>query len=280
MAESEKQRQAFRVEVNEPVVITLPDAGRKMGARLLDISEGGCRLRARGVIPRSGVSFGWKGPSGVLELRGEMVGARVTKNKSAEFHVHFEMPQVEKDRLVAELHEIQRRVAFKAPEPALSDEDRIGRAKRKAYRAPVKFPVSFKSQDKLRDLAGTSHDLSIGGMLLISPEELEPGSEIEVEFTLPLDAVELGGEQREVVEQTPFGPRKVKKLVAVKPFQPVSTSAKVIKRVGAMTEGVAYGLQFLDLAPFTAEEIARFVHAFQLTQVRRVAAAAESRGAR
>lgn len=274
--EQEKQRQAFRVEINEPIVVSLEDAGRKMTVTLVDISEGGCRARTRLCIPRSQVAFMWKGPTREIKVWGEMVGARITRSKATEFNVKFEMPQVEKDALVSELHEVQRRIAFKPPEPALHDTDKIGRAKRKAYRAPVKFPVMLKDKEKMRDVAGMGGDLSVGGMLLIIPESMVEGAEIVLEFTLPLEAVDLGGEQREVTEQTPFGPRKVKKLVPVRPFEQVTTKAKIVKRLGAMPEGTAYGVQFLALAAFTSEEVARFVHAFQLTQVRRVAAAADS----
>jgi c-di-GMP-binding flagellar brake protein YcgR len=269
---SEKHRQAFRLEINEPAVVSLEDGARKMSVTLVDLSEGGCRVRSQLCLPYSQIVFNWKGPTKELKLYGEMVGARITPRKGTEFNVKFDMPQVEKDALVSELVEIQRRIAFKPVEPSAPPEtDKIGRAKRKAYRAPCKFAVVYKDKEKMHDVPGVASDLSIGGMLLVVPESLAEGATITVEFTLPTEAVDLGGEQREVVEQTPFGPRKVKKLVPVRPFEAVTTQAKIVKRLGAMPEGTAYGVQFLSLSAFTSEEIARFVHAFQLTQVRRVA---------
>lgn len=276
----EKQRQAFRLDVNEDIVVTLEEAGRTMSATLVDLSEGGCRLRTRLCIPQSQIAFEWKGPSAKLKLWGQMVGARITDKKAAEFGVRFEMNQVDKDKLVSELHEIQRRMAFKATEPtaasAAAAESGVGRAKRKSYRAPVKFPISFKSKEKMHEIVGMAGDLSVGGILLISPEPLTEGLEIELDFVMPVEAVDLGGEQREVVEHGPFGQRKVKKLIPVRPFEPVHAKAKVLKRVGAMPEGTAYGTSFTDLSAFMGEEVARFVHAFQLTQLRRAAAAADS----
>jgi c-di-GMP-binding flagellar brake protein YcgR len=276
--EQEKHRQAFRLDVNEDIVVTLEEVGRSMSATLVDLSEGGCRLRTRLCIPQSQIAFEWKGPSNKLKLWGQMVGARITERKVAEFGVRFEMAQVEKDKLVSELHEIQRRMAFKPTEPTSSTlpDTGVGRAKRKAYRAPVKFPVSFKSKEKMHEVVAMAGDLSIGGVLLITPEPVTEGSEIELDFVMPVEAVDLGGEQREVLEQGPFGQRKVKKLIPVRPFEPVHAKAKVLKRVGAMPEGTAYGTSFVDLSAFMGEEIARFVHAFQLTQLRRAAAAADS----
>jgi len=277
MAEQEKLRQAFRLDVNEEIIVTLEDAGRTMNAMLVDLSEGGCRVRTRLCFPQSQLTFTFKGPTNKLKLWGQMVGARITDTKSAEFGVRFEMPQAEKDKLVAELHEIQRRQAFKPTGPPTSVPDGgVGRAKRKAYRAPVKFPVSYKAKNKMNEVVALAADLSVGGILLITQEQLQEGTEIEVDFLMPVEEVDLGGDQREVVENGPFGQRKVKKLIPVRPFESVHTKAKVLKRVGATPEGTAYGTTFIDLGAFMAEEIARFVHAFQLTQLRRAAAAADA----
>lgn len=275
---SEKQRSAFRLDVNSVIQIQLESLGRTMNATLVDLSEGGCRLRTPLCLPNSTIAFMWTGPAQEpMRLWGAMVATRITDYKETEFGVRFEMTQVEKDRLVNELHEIQRRIAFKPAEmEAQLDANALGRAKRKSYRAPVRFPVTIKLKGKANELAGSAQDLSIGGLLLVSPEKLEEGSEADVQFTMPVEAVDLGGDQRDVVERTPFGERKSKTLVPVRPFEPVSAKIKVIKRAGATSGGTAYGTSFMDLAPFTGEEIARFVHAYQLTQLRRAAAAADS----
>jgi c-di-GMP-binding flagellar brake protein YcgR len=275
MAETEKLRQAFRLEVNEDIVITLEGMGRSMGATLVDLSEGGCRVRTRLCIPHSQLEFKWKGPKGTIKLWGAMVGIRITEQKATEFGVRFEMPQIEKDKLVQELHEIQRRMAFKT-EPTQAGESAVGRAKRKAYRAPIKFPISYKVKGGMHEQVAIAADLSIGGLMLITQESIAEGSEVELDFVMPVEAVDLGGEQREVVENTPFGQRRVKKLVPVRPFEPIRCKAKVIKRIGASPDGTAYGTSFFEMPAFTTEEVARFVHAFQLTQLRKAAAAADA----
>ncbi|HEY1729769.1 MAG TPA: PilZ domain-containing protein [Candidatus Baltobacteraceae bacterium] len=275
MADAEKQRTAFRLEVNEDIVITLDGIGRSMGATLVDLSEGGCRVRTRLCIPYSQLQFKWKGPKSQIKLYGEMVGIRITEQKTTEFGVRFEMPQNEKDILVQELHEIQRRMAFKT-EPTEGGDSGIGRAKRKAYRAPIRFPISYKVKGGMHEQVATAADLSIGGLMLITPDAIPENTEVELDFVMPVEAVDLGGEQREVVENTPFGQRKVKKLVPVRPFEPIHCKAKVVKRIGATAEGTSYGTSFFEMPAFTTEEVARFVHAFQLTQLRKAAAAADA----
>jgi c-di-GMP-binding flagellar brake protein YcgR len=275
MAETEKLRAAFRLEVNEDIVIKLEGLDRSMGAILVDLSEGGCRLRTRLCIPYSQLAFSWKGPREQIKLWGEMVGIRITEQKATEFGVRFEMPQNEKDKLVQELHEIQRRMAFKT-EPTQAGESGVGRAKRKAYRAPIKFPISYQVKGGMHEQVAIAADLSIGGLMLITQETIPEGSEVELDFVMPVEAVDLGGDQREVVENTPFGQRKVKKLVPVRPFEPIHCKAKVVKRIGASPDGTAYGTSFIEMAEYTTEEVARFVHAFQLTQLRKAAAAADA----
>jgi c-di-GMP-binding flagellar brake protein YcgR len=119
-------------------------------------------------------------------------------------------------------------------------------------------------------------DLSIGGVMIITNETIAEGAEVELDFVMPVEAVDLGGDQREVIENTPFGQRKVKKLVPVRAFEPIHAKAKVMKRIGASPEGTAYGTSFIEMPAFTTEEVARFVHAFQLTQLRKAAAAADA----
>ncbi|MGH7330539.1 MAG: PilZ domain-containing protein, partial [Polyangiaceae bacterium] len=89
--EPEKQRQAFRLDVNEDIVVTLEEACRTMSETLVDLSEGGCRLRTRLCIPQSQIALEFKGPSNKIKLGGQMVGSRITEKKAAEFGVRFEM---------------------------------------------------------------------------------------------------------------------------------------------------------------------------------------------
>lgn len=272
-------RAAFRLDVNAAVQIQFVDLGRQMNMILVDLSGGGCRLRAGVSIPaNTKIAFEWTGPSRKpLRLTGTIVGSKMADPKTAEYGIKFEMPVAERDALAAELQEIQRRQAYKPAEPVKAhvDESLGGRAKRKAYRANVQFPVSVRAIVDQREtqFAGIANDLSEGGVLLIVPKELEEGADVIVRFTLPNGAVDLGGEEREIVEIGPFGERRVKKTIPVRPFESVEARAKIMKALGpASGGGFSHGTSFQQLAPFVREEIARFVHAYQVTQLRRSAA--------
>ncbi|MGA3037717.1 MAG: PilZ domain-containing protein [Vulcanimicrobiaceae bacterium] len=278
---SEPRRQAFRLDVNAEITVRLADLGRDLKLTLVDISDGGGRLRSTVKLPpQTRVAFAWMGPSREpIALNGRIVAVRMSDPKTAEYGIQFEMPEAAKDKLAHELAEVQRRKAYKPadmPAHVIDDGDVGGRAKRQGYRAAVTFPVFVKAPNKdgrIVPVRAEALDLSIGGMLVAMPGEYEEGIGIELSFTMPVGAVDMGGEEKEVMEQTPFGERRVKKLVPVRPFDPINCKAKLVKKTGSARNGIpTFGIGFADLSAFLKEEIARFVHAHQLSQLRKAAA--------
>ncbi len=281
----EPRRQAFRLDVNAELTVRLSDLKRELRLLLVDISESGARFRA-GVklAPQTRVTFNWMGPSRQpIAINGHVVAVRMTDPRTAEYGIQFNMPVADRDRLAHELAEVQRRRAYRpaagehplAEAAANNEADLGGRAKRQGYRAALQFAVVARINKDGRWSAARAEaqDISTGGMLLALPGSYEEGTELQLMFTLPLGAVDLGGEEKEVLEQTPFGERRVKKISPVRAFDPIEAKARIVKKTGGAKNGVPlYGVGFAELAPFLQEEIARFVHAFQVTQLRKAAA--------
>jgi len=282
MAEPQK-RQAFRLDVNAELTVLLADMKRELKLLLVDISEGGARFRSSVKLPpQTRVVFSWMGPSRqAIAVTGEIVAVRMTDPRTAEYGIRFTMPVAERDRLARELAEVQRRRAFHtgdghaAPGAPPDAAELGGRAKRQGYRAAVSFPIQIRAMKdgRWQPVRGEVQDISSGGMLLAIAGTWDDGTELQLNFNLPLGAVDMGGEEKEIVEQTPFGERRVKKLAPVRPFEPIEAKAHIVKKTGGARNGVPlYGVGFDDLSQFLQEEIARFVHAFQITQVRKSAA--------
>jgi c-di-GMP-binding flagellar brake protein YcgR len=281
----EPRRQAFRLDVNAELTVRLADLKRELRLLLVDISESGARFRA-GVklAPQTRVTFNWMGPSRQpIPINGHVVAVRMTDPRTAEYGIQFNMPVADRDRLARELAEVQRRRAYRpaagdhplAEAAANSEADLGGRAKRQGYRAALQFAVVARINKEGRWTAARAEaqDISTGGMLLALPGSYDEGTELQLMFTLPLGAVDLGGEEKEVLEHTPFGERRVKKISPVRAFDPIEAKARIVKKTGGAKNGVPlYGVGFAELAPFLQEEIARFVHAFQVTQLRKAAA--------
>ncbi|MBV8355952.1 MAG: PilZ domain-containing protein, partial [Candidatus Eremiobacteraeota bacterium] len=218
---------------------------------LVDLSGGGCRLRAGvNIPPNTKLSFQWTGPSKQpLRLSGIIVAQRMAEKKVAEYGIKFVMPEADRDKLANELFEIQRRLAFKpveAPKTKIEKDETLGgHAKRQAFRVPIVFAVTVrgkaKKDGKMFQFKGNANDLSMGGLLLVSPMKLEEGDEVTIRFTLPVHAVEMGGEVKEVIESGPFGQRKVKKMTPVRPFEPVEANARIVAEKGSLLGGLGFG---------------------------------------
>lgn len=277
---SEKQRQAFRLNVNAEINVRLDDDKRTFKLLLLDISESGARFRSSLPIPpQARLAFNWMGPSREpIGVSGRIVAARAVSVVTMEYGVQFDLPVAVRDRLARELLEVQRRRAYRPADSGprtISDGEVGGRAKRQGYRAAVQFPVTVRALKEGRWLRvrGEAQDLSTGGILIAMPGTYDEGTQLVMSFTLPLGEVNLGGEEKEVIEQTPFGERKTKKLISVRPFDPISAKALVTKKgAGARNGMLTFGTRFVELEPFVKEEIARFVHAYQVTKLRKAAA--------
>jgi c-di-GMP-binding flagellar brake protein YcgR len=262
--------------------VHLPDLRRELRPLLVDISETGARFRTPFKLPQhTRVAFTWLGPSKErIPITGHVVAAHKTESRAIDYGVVFSMPAADKDRLARDLAEMQRRRAFRAgreggpkrdPQPR-SD----GRERRRGYRASLRFPVHVRARKEGRSLSvrADAHDVSTGGMLVALPGAYDDGTELQVTFTLPLHVVDHGGDETVTVEQTPFGPRRVKKTLPVRPFEQIEAKAHIVHKRGAESSPL-YGVTFADFSPFLQEEIARFVHAYQLTQLRKSAAQAE-----
>ncbi|MGH7659360.1 MAG: PilZ domain-containing protein, partial [Vulcanimicrobiaceae bacterium] len=247
------------------------------------MSEYDARLRAGVMLPpQTGVSFRWVGPSReAIVVHGHVSDIRMADKRTAEYAIEFNMPADTQDHLARELQRLHRR---KLPRPVLAlapaafeDDESDGLADlessrdRKAYRAMVQFPVGVKTvrKGKIVTLEAEARDLSIGGMMLLLPDELEDGADLELSFALPADA--HGTETtKEVVEMTPFGERRVRKSAPKRRIEQLFVKARVLKKTGNARNGSPlYGVEFVEVPAFLTEEVARWIHAHQIKQLRK-----------
>jgi hypothetical protein len=146
-------------------------------------------------------------------------------------------------------------------------------ADRKAYRTVVQFPVTVQVKKNAQTwipLRGEARDLSIGGMMLALPEEFEKGTELEVAFHLPFDHEAHDANNKVVVEVTPFGERRRNTSTPVRPFEQIQTRARIIKVLGNARNGQPlFGVRFVGLSGLLEDEVARWIHAHQLIQLRK-----------
>jgi c-di-GMP-binding flagellar brake protein YcgR len=168
---------------------------------------------------------------------------------------------------------------FLEPEPGVFSfgkkpgRTRVVDQKRTAYRASVEFPVLYTVDGRAGTRGASANDLSAGGLRLMGDEDLINGSVVNFRFTLPNDMVRSVQVEKEIEEKTPFGTRKRKIMVPPAPFDAMVIRSKVvIAFLNVKRRKFAHGVQFLEIDDRSREEIQRFIHIWQIRQLRERAA--------
>lgn len=141
--------------------------------------------------------------------------------------------------------------------------------KRAAFRMPVEFDVFYTLHGRDGRRYARANDLSSGGLRLSTDEDLINGSMLVLDFVLPGEFVEGLTIEKEVFKQTPFGLRPESVKTTPAPFDPMRVNATVLSTFYIpATKSLAHGVKFVDVDEVTQEELHRFIHLWQLHQIR------------
>ncbi|MEO9171180.1 MAG: PilZ domain-containing protein [Candidatus Baltobacteraceae bacterium] len=140
---------------------------------------------------------------------------------------------------------------------------------RSSFRVPVEIDVRYTLRNREGERCGRATDLSSGGLRLVTDEDFEPESVLDMEFTLPDGFLAGLAVEKPVFEQTPFGLRPETVKMPPAPFAPVRISAVVLSTYYVTsTKSLAHGTKFVELEERGQEELQRYVHLRQLHQIR------------
>jgi PilZ domain len=141
--------------------------------------------------------------------------------------------------------------------------------KRSSFRMPVEFDVLYTLRGRQGRRHGRANDLSAGGLRLSTDEDFLKGSVLDLDFQLPDDFIGELTIEKEVFKQTPFGLRPETVKSTPPPFAPMRMSATVLSTFFVpSTKQLAHGVKFTEIEPETQEELQRFIHLWQLHQIR------------
>ena len=141
--------------------------------------------------------------------------------------------------------------------------------KRASYRASIEFPIVYIVDGREGTRTANANDLSVGGIRLLGDEDFTKDTVIDFRFTLPTAEVANVFIEKEVTERTAFGDRKRRVKTPPTPFEPFDIAGKiVIAFYNLSTKRFAHGVRFLHLPQRTEDEIQRFIHLYQLKQLR------------
>jgi hypothetical protein len=267
------KRSGYRQHLDLPVQFRVAGIRLTVGGTIVNVSISGCRFRSWIAIDRGAqVEFDWPREGVHLHLAGAIVTRETSREGAAfEYGVEFtELSPVQSDLLAKEINEAQRREALNRSMQARALElSPSERNRRQSYRAHTEFPVDLIFDDrKTAPLTVTATDISAGGLRVVLDRELTEREELTVRFRLSADVLKIfpQGEIEEFV-QTPFGVRKHSKNRR-RPFEEMRLRSRVAARLKDWCGRPAYGIAFIEIDAYTREEIARFIHAVQLQQLR------------
>lgn len=209
-------------------------------------------------------SFGLSGRPSVI-ARGR-IASRTQNGPRFIYRVVLDrMSGSEADELARTVNEAHRRVAMqRSLARSLPSTDGLTR---RAVRVSSEFEVQIRTAKENAKPARCA-DISAGGMMIACRETLVDGMAIEVRFTLPDDVLDVHPEEtvtldirkREVVRSTRSDLRR--------PFGEMVILARVASHQVLPSGEYGYGLAFHNLDAYTAEEIARYAHAAQISKKR------------
>lgn len=144
-----------------------------------------------------------------------------------------------------------------------------GGQKRTAFRMPVEFPVFYTLVGRRGRRSATANDLSAGGLRLLADEDFFKGSMCSLQFRVPDDFLSTMTIDKEIYEETPFGKRAKSAKVHPPPFEEFKLDAKIlVPFFDLRRRRFAYGISFVDVETSVTEELQRFIHLWQLNQIR------------
>jgi c-di-GMP-binding flagellar brake protein YcgR len=266
------ERRFYRQSIELPIVITVGGLPAPVYGTLINISESGCRFRSLIVIDRNrSVEFQLqRAGRPALALRGHVVTrATPVQGGGSEYGVKFDtVSDAERESLAKEIAEMQRR------EAAARNDGRNGpvqpldeKQRRRNVRTLASFPIRYRLPNRGSE-EGDASDISAGGLRLRSAQTLAIDSALELRFTLPSEILGVYPPAAERAEISPFGQRRVRIPDNRRPFSELTIRGRVVSRFAQTRTHTIYGVQFLDLDGYAREEIARFMHAVQLSKLR------------
>ena len=267
------KRRFFRQSIELPIAFSVVGLPAPVHGTLINISETGCRLRSLILVERnSGVEFELRRPQHpVFQLNGRVI-ARTAPERGGgfEYGINFEaMPPDERQKLAHQIRALQRRDAKARAEKLPPDVPPPSGSKQRRASVRTFAPFALRYRIARRaSRAARGNEVSTGGLRLTASEAIPNGTILQLRFTLPSSYLEAYPPKAERTEITPFGPRTIRIPDNRRPFEEMKIHGRVVARFLRSNGNHVYGIAFTDIDGYEREEIARFNHAVQLTNLR------------
>lgn len=265
-------RKSYRLAANINVEVDVPNIAVPVPATLADISEGGCQIVSR-VMLLKGVTMQFK-----LPLEGKppllLTGTIRSANSRAEtrtfiYGVQFgKLRPADQDAIYQFVVERQRKDLHAKTSAAANTAAAQSSKGRSAYRAQRMFPVTFVVTGLPVRGTAMALDLSRGGTRVAFNDQLEESRGLELRFTLPSEVLKVLTHHEVSRAESLFSRDNRVKEIKPKDFAELRIHAKILPGAERVKNKFVYRLVFQSPTQAFQEEIDRYVHAAQLTELK------------
>lgn len=279
---AQNDRKHFRLALNLPIDIVVPSAPVALPATLGDLSEGGCRIVCKSMLLRdSDIAFELKRDGKApVKLTGKVMSVDYKQgNKMFHYGVRFNrLRPADSDAVYQYIVEQQRR-AIKSNDP----EQRApapGRPalrsvpERGAYRVEKMFAMRYSVTGLRGSTAAVAVDLSVGGMRIAFDRKQQIDRELDLFFTLPSDVLDVLTRHESSRDGSIFGRTVQTVEKKARAFTEIQLHAKLLPAMTEINGRFIYSVIFVRPSAFVQDELQRYVHAAQLTQLQKQRAGA------
>ncbi|MDQ6930269.1 MAG: PilZ domain-containing protein [Candidatus Eremiobacteraeota bacterium] len=267
-------RRHFRLQLRYAIDIVVPSVAVPVPSTLADISEGGARVVSKTMLMRgTEISFDLeRAGKAAITIHGTVASVEyIQANKEFHYGVKFRaLRPADTDSIYQFIVEQQRRGLKTKDEQTRGTHQASplrSAAQRSAYRVERMFTVRFS----VAGMRGIEHatvlDTSIGGMRIAFSRALHLDREIELRFTLPSDVLDVLTRREASRDKSIFGRTVAMKEVKARVFSELQVRAKVLPQAQEVNGKFFYSVSFVRASTFVSDELQRFVHAAQLTEL-------------
>jgi hypothetical protein len=254
-----------------PVKIRVKSVAEPVHATLLHIAISGCRLRSWMLLERgTAISFDWRlGDGKLLQLSGVIAARYAPRNGGVGFEYALALealPEADADALAREAAMLARRTASaRSYDTSLVDISQFT-----GYRVPDDFAIGYRCDDpRAATKIGRACDVTGDGLRMRCDDRFRTGEVVVLQFTLPDHVLSVHKGKDDELVVGPFGYRRMPRKYLRRPFGQLKLKAKIAGVVKDSQRRDAYELKFVDVDGMSREELARYIHASQLANIKR-----------
>ena len=266
-------RNFFRLAVSIPLDIEIIDAPAPLAGTLVDISEGGCKITSKQMLLK-GVELAFELPrknKEPLKLRGRICHVDFkAMTKLFDYGIQYVgLRPADADAIYQFVVEEQRRkLQTREGHVEATKNGKAAKDRQAVLRVERQFPIQYAIFGTRNFTPAIASDISRGGLRIVIDRQVPDDRTLELRFTLPNDVLDVLTKRTHSRDSSMFGREITVKEHKARPFAELRMQVRPLPGWHEIKGAYHYSVSFVRPKPELLEEIERFIHAAQLTEIK------------